>query len=73
VKDLLKEAGVDKEAYSVRGTSTSAALKKGLHIKDILGTADWSQESTFRKFYCRPLQNNSFDEKVPGNAEKASQ
>ena len=58
VKDLLKEAGVDTEifkAHSVRGTSTSAVLKKGLYIKYILETADWNRQSTFRKFYCRPL------------------
>ena len=58
------------KAHSVRGASTSAALKKGLHIKDILETADWSRESTFRRLYCRLLQDSSFAEKVPGNTEK---
>ena len=75
VKDLLKEAGVDTEifkAHSVRGASTSAALKRGLHIKDILDTANWSQESTFRKFYCRSLQDNSFAKKVLSNKEALS-
>ena len=46
VKYLLKEAGVGTKIfkfYSVRGASTAAALKKGLHIKDILETADLSQ------------------------------
>ena len=51
------------KAHSVRGASTSAALKKGLHIKDILDTANWSQESTFRKFYCRSMKDNSFAKK----------
>ena len=49
VKDLLKAAGVDTnvfKAHSVRGASTLAALKKGVHLKDIL----WSNESTFRGF-----------------------
>ena len=75
VKDLLKEAGVDTEifkAHSVRGASTSAALKKVLHIKDILDTANWSQESTFRKFYCRSMQGNSFVKKVLSNKEALS-
>jgi len=43
IKDFLKEAGVDTEvfkAHSVRGASTSAALKKGVHLSDILNTAD---------------------------------
>jgi len=62
IKDLLKEAGVNTEvfkAHSVRGATTSAALDKGVHISDILSTADWSRESTFRSFYYRPLMDES--------------
>jgi len=54
IKDLLKEAGVNTEvfkAHSVRVAATSAALKKGLQISDILSTADWSCESTFKKLF----------------------
>ena len=75
VKDFLKEAGVDTEifkAHSTIGASTSAALKKGLHVKDILETADWSHESTFKKFYCRSVQGNPFAEKVLGSMEKST-
>ena len=57
IKDLLKEAGVNTEvfkAHSVRGTTTSAALDKGVHISDILSKADWSRESTFQRFYYIP-------------------
>lgn len=67
IKDLLKEAGVDTEvfkAHSVRGASTSAALKKGVHLSDILNTADWSKESTFKKFYYRSNQEDSFSSRV---------
>jgi len=67
IKDLLKEAGVDTavfKAHSVRGASTSAALKKGVHISDILSTANWNRESTFQRFYCRLPKENSFADRV---------
>ena len=41
------------EAHSVRGASASAALRKGVSIGDVLSTADWTRESTFRRFYYR--------------------
>ena len=43
IKDTLKEAGVDTNtfsAHSVRGASASAAVGKGLHIADVLKTAN---------------------------------
>lgn len=60
MKDLLKKAGIDVsvfKAHSVRGASTTAARDKGVSIGDILRTADWSSDSTFRPFYCRPSGN----------------
>jgi len=54
MKDLLKEAGVEIDVYkahSVRGTSTSAAFKEGVHLSDILDTVDWSKELTLKKLY----------------------
>ena len=39
IKDLLSDAGVDTnvfKAHSVRGTSTSAAMSKGLSLSDVL-------------------------------------
>ena len=56
IKDTIKRAGVDTntfKAHSVRGASTSAAVGKGLHIADVLKTADWTRKSTFRQFYYR--------------------
>jgi len=52
LEDLLGSPHEIFKAHSMRGASASAALKKGLHIKDILETADWSCKSTFRMFYC---------------------
>ena len=34
------------EAHSVRGASSTAAADKGVMISDILGTADWSSDSS---------------------------
>ena len=67
IKDLLKEAGVNTDVFkvhSVRGASTSAALRKGIHLSDILSTADWSKELTFKRFYCRTSQEDSFASRV---------
>uniref|UniRef100_A0A8W8P3X8 Reverse transcriptase domain-containing protein n=1 Tax=Magallana gigas TaxID=29159 RepID=A0A8W8P3X8_MAGGI len=38
-------------AHSTRSASTSAALEVGLSVKDIMNVADWSNASTFNKFY----------------------
>lgn len=38
-------------AHSTRSASTSAALEAGLSVKDIMNVADWSNASTFNKFY----------------------
>ena len=61
IKELLELAGVDTSefgAHSVRGASTTAALKKGVGLDLILQVADWSKNSTFRQFYYRPAQTN---------------
>lgn len=57
VKSALSEAGVDISifgAHSTRGASTSSILLAGSRLEDLMHTADWSQESTFRKFYFWP-------------------
>ena len=66
VKDLLVEAGVDQsfKAHSVRGASTSAAMARGVSLADILSTADWSKESTFRRFYYRATKTTEYVAKV---------
>ena len=53
IKSTLESAGIDTgvfSAHSTRGASTTAALKQGVTIPEILKTADWSKESTFRYF-----------------------
>lgn len=64
LKEVMSKAGVDTsvfKAHSVRGASTSAAKDRGMPMQDILATADWSKESTFRRFYYRP-QNSERNE-----------
>jgi len=67
VKDTLQLAGIDTavfSAHSVRGASTSAAVAKGVHLADILSMADWSRDSTFKKFYYRPSSADIYAKKL---------
>ena len=62
LKDIISRAGIDTsifKAHSVRGASASAAYEKGASLQDILELADWSTDSTFRRFYYRPRHNSS--------------
>ena len=59
IKDMLS-AGIDTntfKAHSVWGASASSALNKGISWEEILHQADWSTDSTFRRFYYRPRHN----------------
>ena len=61
IKLALKWAGIDIKTFSTHSTrsaSTSAVLGK-IPIDTILKTAGWSKDSTFRKFYNRPVSNSS--------------
>lgn len=45
------------KANSVRGASSSVAMSKGVNINENLQTADWSNESIFKRFYYRPQES----------------
>ena len=64
LKDILRKAGVAPEftGHSTHLTSVSIAFDKGVSIEDIMKTADWSSQNTFRRFYYKPLieQSGSF-------------
>jgi len=67
IKDMLQLAGIDTSvfsAHSVRGESSSAALSKGVHIADILMMADWSRDSTFKRFYYRPTAVEGYAQRL---------
>ena len=60
VKNCLLEAGIDSQvfkAHSTLGVATSAALRAGISIPEIVLLADWTKETTFKKFYYRPVWN----------------
>ena len=66
LKELMQLAGVDTtifKGHSVCGAVATEAAKQGFSIPDILQFADWSQASTFTKFYYRPQFDTS-----PGRA-----
>ena len=60
LKYVLKAVGIDVSVYkghSTRSAAASAAKLKGVFASDILKVADWSRETTFTRFYYRPLDN----------------
>ena len=61
VKETLKSAGVDTKLFSThstRSSSTSAAKRKGLALRDIRKAAGWKPGSTFGKYYNKPVHVN---------------
>jgi integrase len=56
VMHILLQAGIKASAGSCRSASTSAALCERNHsIDEILKSAGWSSESTFRRYYHRKV------------------
>jgi Phage integrase family len=57
IKRVLREAGIENHfsAHSTRGAATSNAAREGVSIDTILKQADWTNESTFIRFYRRDL------------------
>lgn len=51
-------------AHSTRSASTSCVFEAGLSVTDIMKTADWSQQSTFSKFYKRQTVEGMFGRMV---------
>ena len=57
-KQVLKAAGVNTDvfkAYSTRSGAASAAKAADVPIGDITATAGWRSDSTFARFYDRPV------------------
>ena len=56
IRSILKDAGVDTsifKTHSVREAATSAAANAFVPLQEILNMADWSNSSTFQRFYYR--------------------
>lgn len=64
IKSVLSLAGIDTgifKAHSVRGAATTAAYDKGVPIQQILSLANWSNETTFRKYYLRSSRHDDIN------------
>lgn len=58
LKRVMADSGIDTSvfsAHSTRGAATSKAKVAGVSTADILKAANWSSESTFGRFYHRPI------------------
>lgn len=74
IKLVMLNAGVDLSIFtphSVRGASTSSALRGKVPLQTILETAGWSKASTFMKYYNKPLKDNNFSTVILENSQKS--
>ena len=63
LKQVIGDSGIDTnvfKAHSVRGATTSAASNQGVTTEEILKAADWSNSSTFQRFYYKPVRDATF-------------
>lgn len=59
IRIVMSRAGIDVDkfkAHSVRSAATTKAYAKNIPLKDIMSLAGWTSESTFKKFYLKPVQ-----------------
>ena len=62
VKTVMREAGINVEQFkphSTRAAASSAAKLKGVPLQNIMKAAGWTRESTFRRFYNKPVKEGS--------------
>lgn len=59
IRSVLQDSGLEKFGpHSLRGAATSALARTAVPVDMILQTAGWKSESTFRKFYNKPVHQN---------------
>ena len=59
IKTTLVDAGIctsKHSAHSTRSASTSAAKGNSISLATVMKSAGWSHESTFTKFYNKPVE-----------------
>ena len=64
IKSVLRSSGIDTsvfKAHSVRSASSSHAYARGIPIADILRAADWTNKTTFRKYYLQSCEASRTD------------
>ena len=60
VKRALSLSGIDTSRFTAHlshAAATSSAYKSGVSIVEIMRVADWSQASTFKRFYEKPCKD----------------
>ena len=61
IKNVLEKAGVNTKVFSAHSTraaaAASAARSNNVPINTIMEAAGWSRESTFKKFYDKPVKD----------------
>ncbi|VDI20620.1 Hypothetical predicted protein [Mytilus galloprovincialis] len=57
LKETIKKSGFSSlfTGHSTRSASTSKAKRVGLSTQDVIDQAKWTNESTFMRFYCKPI------------------
>ena len=56
LRNVLLDAGIyNFAAHSFRGAASSAMLRNGMPLDEILNSAGWANASTFHSFYNRPV------------------
>ena len=67
LKFTISSAGIDTtifKAHSTRAASTSKAFRIGISCTEIMNQAKWTNESTFARFYHKPVEPNQFQQAV---------
>lgn len=66
LKETIKKSGFSSlfTGHSTRSASTSKAKRVGLSTQDVIDQAKWTNESTFMRFYCKPVISNNFQQAV---------
>ena len=55
------DLGMNIRAHSTRAICPSWALFRGASISSILDAADWSSDTTFKKYYYREMEAQSWE------------
>ena len=61
IKLAYEDSEMNVKAHSTRAIGPSWALFKGASITSILEAADWSSDTTFKKFYYRELESQDWE------------
>lgn len=64
LKQIMELAGIDTSVFKAHSVRSSTAAMQGITTEDILSAADWSSDSTFRRFYYKPIRDTGFAESV---------